>query len=589
MEEINIMDFLPVLWRRKKLFCITAATVFLISIISALHWSNYRSTATVEVALPEVAMQVINEDPQSAREALADLRISYLQQKVFSTGSLVEIITKFNLYAAARQTRPIADVAEAMRNKIFLDYVGSSSVGGRPQSSQRSTIAFTLSFNYSDPLLAQQVTNELVSRFLDEDIKQRQGQTRETTSFLAAQIKSLESSLAEQEKKIAEFRSQYGESRPESLAFNQSVMSSLLMGVQGLDAQISSNFGALGALQSQLVSLDPYSAVIGGGQVLTTPTTQLRAAKTDYAALSAKYGPDHPDVIKARRQVESLSIQTRDKRTRITLREDVAPIRALIRDTEAKLEAAKNIKGPENPDVKALQTQLQGLREQLKEKQQKVDALALIKQDADNPAYLAVVSQIQTVIERGRALEQQRASLQEQLDRYQKAVTDNPEAEKKMAELSRDYANSQERYRQLQAKKMEAEMSETIEKDRVGQRLLIINPPELPTSTQPSRRIFVLAGFVLALVCGAASVIGAQLLRQGVIGPRHLSSIVGLPPLVVIPHIETEAEKSSTMRLRIRVGLISICALVFFVAIFSYVVMPLDVFVSVVAMRLGIY
>lgn len=588
MEEINLMDFLSVLWRRKRLFFATAATVFLLAAISAFHWSNYRSVATVEVALPEVAMQMINEESQLSREAMADLRISYLQQKVLSTGSLVEIITKFNLYAEARKTRPVADIVGRMRRDIRLEFVGSSGSATKT-STQRSTIAFNLSFDYDQPLLAQQVTNELVSRFLDEDIKQRQSQAKETTAFLSVQIKSLEESLAEQEKKIAEFRSQYGDTRPDALAFNQSAMTSLMMSVQNLDAQISSTSGTLGSLQAQLASLDPYSRVIGEGQVLTTPTIQLRAAKAEYAALSAKYGAEHPDVIKARRQVESLSRVAGGRPKNLVTTEDIAPLKAMVSDLQAKLSEAQKTKGAENPDVIALQNQLQGLEKQIEEKSKKMVSFDWVKQDADNPAYLAVVAQIQATIERSKALEEQRAALQEQMNKYQKAVIENPDVEKKMAELSRDYATAQERYRQLQAKKMEAEMNEAIENDRVGQRLLIINPPELPTKTQPSRLTFLLAGFVLAFVSGFAVVVGAQFMTQSVVGARHLESLIGVPPLVVVPHIVTRKEQNSVTRRKAQLVALGLVGLVLAVVIFSIFVMPLDVFISVIGMKLGLY
>lgn len=203
----------------------------MVAILVAFRWSNYRSVATVEVALPEVATALINQDMTASPEVMADLRISYLQQKVLSTGSLVEIITKFNLYADARSRRPIADIAQSMLNDIRVDLLSSSASGeNRHQIARR--LRFMISFDYGEPLLAQQVTNEIVSRFLDEDIKQRQSQAKETTAFLASQIKTLESSLAEQERKMADFHTQYGDTRPDALAFNQSAMTSLMMNMQ---------------------------------------------------------------------------------------------------------------------------------------------------------------------------------------------------------------------------------------------------------------------------------------------------------------------------------------------------------------------
>ncbi|MGE4351994.1 MAG: GumC family protein [Bdellovibrionales bacterium] len=579
MEEIIIKDFLLALWRRRRLFVAVFGVVFLLSMFFAFRWSNYRSTATVEIALPEVADKVVNEKDGSSREAMADLRISYLQQKVLSTGSLVEIITKFNLYPGSRQKRPMADIANSMRQRISVNLVGSSSTG-RYRNSTVSTIAFTLSFDYSNPLLAQQVTSELISRFLDEDIKQRQTQAKETTEFLAGQIENLEKSLKEQEKKIADFQAKYGDSRPDALSFNQSVMTSLMMNMQSLESQITSNLGSLGALQAQLASIDPYSRVVGENQVLTTPSIQLRAAQADYAALSAKYGPDHPDVVKARRQMQSLEKYAKGQGK-------IATVQALIDDVTARLSSAQKTKGAENPDVVSLKNQLSSLRKQLADEVSK--PASFVKKDADNPAYLSVVAQMQAAQERGRALETQKKALQEQVDKYQKAVVENPEAEKIMAELSRDYANAQERYRQLQAMKMEAEMKETIEKNRAGQRLQIINPPELPTSTQPSRKMLLLAGLLFSIAAGCTTIIGIQLISGSVIGAGQLEALVGVAPLIVIPHIVTKDEKIKVTRRHVQMAIAVVAVVVVGTILVSYLVMPLDVLVSVIAMRLGLY
>ena len=585
MEEINLMDYLSVFRRRKKQFLVSSACIFALSLMVAFSWANYRSTATVEVALPEInAPNNPTASKQNSREELADLRISYLQQKVLSTGSLVEVITKFNLYNDMRETTPIAEIARKMLKKVRVDLV--SGALANPASAQKATadqlsaIAFTLSFDYKEPLLAQQVTNELVSRFLDEDIKQRRTQAKETTAFLDAQMKGLEVLLAEQEKKIAEFRTTYGETRPDALAFNQQAATTLMMNLQNIESQLTTVMGSQGSLRAQLAAVDPYSRIVADGQVLTTPTIQLRALKSEYANLTAKYGPEHPDVMKISRQIESMQQQHGTQG-------DSGIIRALISDAKANLETMKKTKGPENPDIIELQTRIKNLEGQLKKSSKSSDN-SLIKNDADNPAYLAVVAQIRASEEQAASLQAQKASIQEQLTKYQKAIVQNPEAEKQMAVLTRDYENDQLRYRQLKAQKAESEMNETIEENRVGQRLVIINPPELPITTYPSRFKFIFVGFVLSLLGGAAVVLGRQLVKQTVIGASHLEGILGVAPLVVLPHFVTEGEKTNVTRQQIKLAIAAVLLAVIGAVVFSYTVMPLDVFFSVLALKLGL-
>ncbi len=583
MDEFELKDYFSILKQRRKVFALSFCAIFLLSVLFALHWSNYRSTATVEVVPSEIAPGTTlpaGTSPNEYNESLADLRISHLQEKVLSTGSLIEIITKFNLYEGMRKNTPIADVADHMLKKIKLELISSelanASSAQKASPDELSAIAFTLSFDYNNPLISQQVTNELVSRFLDEDLKDRRNAAHETSMFLAGQLKQLESSMEEQEKNIADFQTKNGNIAPESLAFNQQAEQSLLMNIQSLDSQITTNEGTQGTLRAQLTTVDPYSRVIADGQVLTTPTIQLKALKSQYATLSAEYGPDHPDVVRVRHQIEVLQKQLGIHSI------GGSNLQAQIKDVRTNLAAAQKTYGPNHPDVIALRHELAGLEKQLADLPTTSSADNGLKQDADNPAYLQLVDELKSTEAQHESLMAEKKSLLAQQEKFQNAIAANPVAEQKLAALSRDYDNAQLRYRELKEKKMAADMSETIEQDRSGQRLLIINPPELPLHTQPARILFVIAGFILALIGGAGAVVGSQILSQSVVGPRHLESIVGVAPLVTIPHLVTIAETNSIARKRLKVAGIVFASIVVAAIVFSYAVMPLDVLWAII-------
>lgn len=585
MEELHLADYMLLFKRNRKLFCCIAGILFVLCFLFAIHWSNYKAIATVEVAqseIPDVMTAPTGVDAGKMLESLADMRISRLQQKVLATGSLVEVITKFNLYDKQRQTTPIAEIAENMRKKINLSLVSTSLAN--PASAQKvsadqlSAIAFKISFAYKTPLLAQQVTNELVSRFLDEDLKERRRQAKETAAFLDSQIQILDASLKEQEKQIAAFRAEHGDVRPEALAFNQQAAASTTLGLQNLDSQITANLGTQGVLRGQLASVDPYSRVLGEGRLLTTPTIQLKTLQSDYAALTAKYGPSHPDVLKAKRQIEALEGQ-------LGKTGGSAALEATILDVRGRLDAAEKTYGAANPEVASLKRQLANLEAQRKANGN--GATELIVPDADNPAYLQIAAQLRATEEQHKALMTQKKALEEQQMKYQRAIIENPSVEQKMASLSRDYDNAQLRYRDLKAKKMAADMAATIEEDRSGQRLVVIEPPELPTKTTPSRLLFLAAGFLFSLFGATGALFVLQLSRQTILGSRHLAAVTGIAPLVVVPHIVTGAEKSARReKLPQRVAL-TFAVLAVLLIVFSYAIMPLDVLWAVIARRLG--
>ncbi len=498
MEELTLVDYFAILRRWKKIFCATVILLLVLSGAFALSWSRYQSTATIQIEQPKISSHATTSDVSASSDdmELANKRINAIEQKVLSISSLIEVIRKFDLYASERKNTPIAKVAEKMRSRISLGLINSSLAN--------SSAAFMLSYRYNDPIITQQVTNELVTRFLDEDLKEQSSASEETSSFLAVQIAALEASLSEQEKKIADFQKEHGATGKESLSFKQQIITNLSLYKQTLSSQIAINQGTLNSLRAQLAYVDPYARETGNDKAPLTPQAQLKSLESQYGTLTAKYGPEHPDVVKAQRQI------------------------AMLR---AKLGSTPQNGGSETTT-------------------QAISRGARVIPDANNPAYLQIVAQLHAAEDQSRSLMEQTRELQAQERYYQKALADNPEIEKEMAALSRDYDNAQMRYRELKEKKMVADMREQMQKDRTGQRLSLINPPDIPLDTQPSRFVMFIFGLLFSTAGGFASVIAAQILSQRMVGLHYLETVVGITPIVAIPHIYTreECKRSWTYR-----------------------------------------
>ncbi len=593
MTEINILEYASVLWRRRRLFFAVFFLVFMASAIFALNWKNYKAFATVEVAPPEISSDVVEITDMSSNPvaAMADLQISRLKQKVLSTNSLAEIITRLDLYPSQRKRIPIAYIAEGMREKIKLNLLSTSLAN--PASAQKasalqlSAIAFTIGFKYSDPYLAQQTVNALVSRFLDEDIKERRNTAKRTSEFLQNQMDVLSKSLAEQEEKVADFRAKNGNVRADSLAFNQQASITTSARMHAIQSEIMSNMGLLGTLRSQLTQTDPYIRISENGELLTTPSMQLKMLRSQYATLTAKYGAQHPDVVKVLRQINAME-------ENLNPASETSGLRTEIADIQANLEKLKDTYGDNHPDIVSLKRQKAELKKQLASLEKKQAGKsgsrspASVKSDADNPAYLHIVAQIDAAKKKQAALKMQKEEIKKQQEKYSYAITENPQAEREIAALARDYDTSIALYRELKARKLASDISETIEQGRIGQRLTVINAPELPLRTSPSRKIFILAGFVFAGMCATGSIILYQLISRRVMGPHHLESLVGVAPLVIIPRIWTKEEKIKARRVFKGGLLLALVGFMALIASFFVFVMPADVFMILVMQRLGL-
>lgn len=541
MEALSFADYWAILKRRQKLFLTITSIVFALSFVFALNWSNYRAEATVEIAQPDIDTATTSPNEVTS---IADLRISRLQQKVLSIGSLVDVIRKHNLYPNKQKKQTLAAIAKIMHKKIRISLIGSELAN--PASAQKasarqlSAIAFKLSFDYHNPILVQQATNTLVNHFLEEDSKDHKTQTEQTSSFLSNQIKILGKSLVDQEKQIAIFRIENGDTSTAAQTFNKQAAASNSMRLQNIENQITTNIGTQGTLRAQLATTNPYSRTMADGQILTTPSIQLKGLESEYATLTAKYSNTHPDVIKIKRQIAALKPLVKSSNNH-------AMLEAKITDTQARLKASVRTNGNQHPDIRKLNNRLISYKEELASLPEDSNN-NLIKQDADNPIYLQTVLHLRTLQEQRKSLITQRSTLQKEQKKFSIAITNNPISKQKFSALSRDYENILARYREIKEKKLQADMNKEIAKDRTGDRLLLTNPPELPTKTQPGRILFILAGLVLSFGAGLLAVIISQLLSNSVIGPRHLAALTGIEALICIPHISTESEKNKNAK-----------------------------------------
>jgi uncharacterized protein involved in exopolysaccharide biosynthesis len=89
------------------------------------------------------------------------LFVANLVRDVFSREDLASVIQEHNLYAPERASMPLNEVIDKMKRHIELQLMSPASPGNR------NTQTIAVRFAYSDAHLAQQVNEELMSRFME--------------------------------------------------------------------------------------------------------------------------------------------------------------------------------------------------------------------------------------------------------------------------------------------------------------------------------------------------------------------------------------------------------------------------------------
>src|SRR6202142_2433814 len=161
-RAMDVEDYIDILRRHKGwifgpfLFTVVASVVGVY-----LDPDNYLSQAVVKIVPQQVPQNMV----QSAINQQMSDRINSMAQTILSRTVLTTIINSFGLYQRDRSRLPIEGVIEEMKKNIQIQPVAS------PTGTQDRIPAFAVTFSYDNRLTAQRVVQDLVSRFIDENIR----------------------------------------------------------------------------------------------------------------------------------------------------------------------------------------------------------------------------------------------------------------------------------------------------------------------------------------------------------------------------------------------------------------------------------
>jgi uncharacterized protein involved in exopolysaccharide biosynthesis len=240
----------------------------------------YRSQAVLLVQSSTLPQQVT----QDGSTEVVDRRIARIRQQILSRPDLVEMINKHALYRSERERKSLSQVIEDMRDAIVITPTVSTA---QQNGSGQATISFTLTYDYSDPIKAQAVAQELTEQILELDSEGNARQATGRVRFLTDQARGLEGQIADLESQIAAIK-----------AANGTVLSnSGIAMIGGNSGSYDVQIGALQRENSQLLSQRELA------QNSANRDPVVLQAEAQLAAARAVYADNHPDVAIARQRL----------------------------------------------------------------------------------------------------------------------------------------------------------------------------------------------------------------------------------------------------------------------------------------------
>jgi len=494
-------EYLKILRRRKWLLIlpILAVTTAVAYVVYRLP-DVYESETLIVVRpsnLPTSVVTGVSEDSMTRQ-------LTSINQVVTSRSQLEPLVNKYELYRLERSRgEPMETVIETMRENIRVAV---------NTSRNDITNGFNIAYRYRDPKLAQAITAELASKYVNQQTSESITSNTAAMNFINTQVNQAQEALAAIDKQRVEFMSANVGKLP-------SEAQSLLNQLTGLREEQKALMTETGRLQdrraasaNQLAVLQQANeAAIGDvAENLTDPKTTLawsnlvsRKAQLDgeFTRISQEYTPKHPDVIAKKEEVQ----RVQEEMDRM-----VAEWKDKIKEKKARLE------GKPSAQLNAVQNEIKLIDGEIKRQQ------ALLIQNETNIASL--VTRINNV----------------------------PGVEVQLSAIERDYQTKKAALDQLLTEQQKINLNKEAATQQQGEGIQVVDAANLPSQpVAPKRLMLSSIGLAAGLALGLLLIAlfeGPRLLTiQNADDARHYT---GLPVLLSVPELLTPQEARAVPRRR---------------------------------------
>ena len=579
-SELQLKDIIGIVKRRYPYFLVPFVVLACAALaLSVLLPPVFQSSGLILIESPQISQSIVAGSIDSA----ARERIEVIKQRVMTRANLLAISEKFGVFSREDSGKfTSSEIVNEMRDLADVEFISSG-----PTRRTEVTIAFRVSFDHRHPQIAARVANELVTLFMNENVKTRTQIATETTEFLKQEAEKLERQLVEIEDKIASYKQKHSGALPENLNLQIEVRERLQRQIQDLDREIKGYEEELRFLDVQLRAAQVDASDVTSTQAIQRPKPkqeisipeieEYQKIQSALAEALATKAEKHPDVRALKRELEG-------EAAKIKSQGGLPALLLGVSETEDALLALNAADDASNESEKqALEAKLEKLKADVKL------AVAALQPEDDYVQQVAKpdpmrefgIENIKTKMlvaqDRIRSIKEERFDLKNRLEEVEQSIILTPQVDRSLRGLERDYENAQSKYNEIRNKAMEAQIAENVEEASKSERFVLVEPPTVPDQPEKPNRLQLLAiGFAASIAAGAATLFGIEFIDGSVRGAENLANLVNMVPLAVIPYIETAAERSKAHRMRMTVMLIIFIVIVASVIGIHYFYMPLD-------------
>lgn len=485
LGDMDLSAYLEIARRRKHWIILATIGVF---VATAVFAKRLPDIFTAETVILVDSAQVPDKYIPSLNTGDIAGRLSTLQQQVLSPSRLKKLIETEGLYPDPSGKKTETEVVHSVQNSIIVEVVNAG-VG--------KMSAFRIAYSSRNRGEVAKVTNELARMFIDENSRARVDQTLDTAEFLHDQLEETRRQLDQKDSELRAIESHNIMEMPESKPYHMEALANLRAQAQGIQDKIQQAQRDRSMLQSMLLS-DQQAPTVDvdtatGSGTTNLYQTEIQKLETKLTQLRTRYGPSHPEVRKAKEDLDRLKA-----RAATETREDAAVV-------EPPAVAPGPAKRRRNP---VLEAQIEKLNEEMQQEAAQLEPL------------------------------------QTQMKFHESKLEAMPVFEQQIARLQADRDILKTQYTGLLDKEKAAELSHALEVRQKGEKFEVLDAAVMPNKpAAPNRLLICIAGLVGGLLAGFALAAITEMNDESVRSESDAIRILGKPVLSAIPQVVSTKEQ----------------------------------------------
>ncbi len=546
--DMEPREYLNILLRRKwGILFVIVFILFAACVVCVVAPEKFKSSTTILV----VPQRVPEGYVKSTVSIKIEERLATIQQQVMSRTRLVAVMDELGLFKEMRKKMSVEEVVDEMRKRIQIQ-VGTSE-NARSRKKDAESDSFTLSFTHENRQTAMLTASRLASFFIDENLKNREAQAVGTSEFLDSQLQETKVRLEAAEQNVRQYKMRFMGELPQQMQANLSVLTRYQEQLRANADTIRNREDRKIFIESQIASLDAHirelEVPLVGPTENSTPAqsvsgvpfdpaqalvSTLTEKKSRLGELTNRFTDKYPEVLRLKSEVEQLEKKIAEVRAN-------APV--------APAPVASPDKRPRTVPFMPIQPRAVKERDELRNVKAQLSSI-----DAEIPQ-----------------LKKERQDLLAGITAVEAKVAQSPQREQEMIALSRDYDNMKGSYDDLLKKKLDADVSQNLEKRQKGEQFQILDPANLPEEPfTPDRKKILAISIALAFGIAFGGTVLLEMLNPTLRSSNDFKHFFAYPVLASVPQIQ---DRQFVHRKNLRKAAIFVTGAVFTIAISGFLLL----------------